>query len=76
MAHTLTVVQSSALSKLADGESSAYRLRAGLGTLRSLEKRGLVVSRGGLGSMAFPHTSIQWRITEAGRNALANGGTK
>ena len=40
-----------------------------LGTLNSLEKRGLVRSAHGIGSMAFPHTSIKWTLTDAGREA-------
>jgi hypothetical protein len=44
-----------------------------LGTLNSLERRGLVSARHELGSMAYPHVSIKWRLTDAGRVALTSG---
>ena len=53
-----------------DGERSAYP-DMHMGTLNSLENRGLVRSKRGLGSIAMPHTSIKWRITDAGRAALS-----
>lgn len=63
--------QREALAKLADAtQATAYDLRIGMNTLEALEGRGLLTARRGLGSMAFPHTSIQWRITPAGRAAL------
>ena len=43
-----------------------------LGTLNALERRGYVASKRGTGSIAFPHTSIQWRITESGRAAVSS----
>ena len=54
------------LSALDAGKRSAYP-RLSLGTLNALEKRRLVVSHSVLGSIAFPHTSIMWELTEAGR---------
>jgi hypothetical protein len=42
-----------------------------LGTLGSLEWRGLAAGQYGIGSIAMPHTNIKWRITEAGRAALS-----
>lgn len=42
-----------------------------MGTLASLEAKGLVVSKRGLGSIAMPHTAIKWRITDSGRAALS-----
>ena len=53
-------------------EQNAYGLRVGLNTLSALERRGLVKSRHELGSIAFPHNNIIWRITDAGREALAS----
>lgn len=66
----LTNRQAEALIKLRDhGPRSAYP-GIHMGTLNTLRDRGLVTSRGGLGSMAMPHTSIMWSITEKGRKAL------
>jgi len=68
----LTNRQSETLIKLRDhGPRSAYP-GLHMGTLNSLAARGLVVESYGLGSMAMPHTSITWRITDAGRAALAS----
>lgn len=66
----LTDKQRQHLLALAAGERGAY---PGLhvGVLSSLERKGMVVAKRGLGSIAFPHTSIRWRITDAGRKALA-----
>lgn len=52
------------------GEITAYGAGFRLDTLGSLENRGLASASRGLGSMAFPHTSIKWRITPDGRAAL------
>lgn len=66
----LTNRQVEALIKLRDyGPRSAYP-GLHMGTLNTLGYRGLVTSKGGLGAMAMPHTSIQWTITPAGRLAL------
>ncbi len=47
---------------------SAYEIGgASLATMRALEERGMVGARHELGSMAFPHTSIKWRLTESGK---------
>jgi hypothetical protein len=60
------------MTKLAAAQKeSAYGLRVSMGTLNALEARGLVRSVRGVGSIAFPHTSIMWRLTDAGRAALA-----
>jgi DNA-binding IscR family transcriptional regulator len=53
-------------------EMSSYELRVGMNTLNSLEAKGLIKSRRGVGSMAFPHTSIKWSITNAGRAVLGS----
>jgi hypothetical protein len=45
-------------------------------TLEALERRGFVVAKRGLESIAFLHTSIGWRITPEGRAALASAGEK
>jgi len=55
---------------------SAYDLGVGLGTLNSLEGRGLVMAHHGLGSLFSPHTAIKWSITEAGRAALTERSTE
>lgn len=67
----LTNRQAEALIKLRDqGERSAYP-GIHLGTLNSLSLRGLVTAKRQVGSIAMPHTSILWRLTDAGR-ALIN----
>jgi hypothetical protein len=71
----LNPFQRKALTKLAplNGDiqwRDAYSLKQSLATMRSLEKKGYVESRHGLGSMAFPRSSIEWRITQAGRDLL------
>jgi DNA-binding PadR family transcriptional regulator len=57
------------LMALKGGERSAYP-GLHMGTLQALERKGLVTSRHGLGSMFMPRNSINWRITDAGRKAL------
>ena len=68
----LSDVQIECLRELIKGHplwECSYSLRFSLSTLRSLERRGLVESRGGLkpGSIFMPTTVIEWRITEKGR---------
>ena len=72
----LTQPQWRALVKLADIHEpiSSYAIRERLNVLDALERRNLVTSQRGPGSMAFPSTAIQWAITEAGRRALDQGG--
>ena len=66
----LTNRQSEALIKLRDhGRRPAYP-GLHIGTLNSLSLRGLVKAEYGVGSIAMPHSSIMWSITEAGRLAL------
>ncbi len=67
----LTKRQKMALARLSDSASCAYTIPAGLNTLEALERRGLVSARRGVGSISMPHTAIIWRITDAGRAALA-----
>jgi hypothetical protein len=63
----LSPTQKTVLNKMRDGKPhTAYRTGS-LATLEALHKRGLVSKRAGLGAMAFPHTSIEWTITDAGR---------
>jgi hypothetical protein len=50
-------------------ERSAYP-GLSLATLHSLAKRGLVDSRAGLGSMAFPTTGWKFKINWRGEDAL------
>lgn len=68
----LTKAQEKALHSVGmeDG-ATAYTARVKLNTLYALEERGLVRGTRGLGSMAFPQSSIIWRLTPAGRAALA-----
>ena len=62
--------QAEALIKLRDhGPRSAYP-DLSMGTLNSLQTRGLAKASYGLGAMAMPHTSVQWTITTKGREAL------
>ena len=58
------------------GEITAYGAEFRLDTLGSLETRGLASASRGLGSMAFPHTSIKWRITPAGRARSASAAAR
>lgn len=58
------------LQALAGEERSAYP-GLHMGVLNSLSHKGLVAARRGLGSMAMPANAIKWRITDAGRAALA-----
>lgn len=74
MSKPLSSKMADVLSRLRDGKpQSSYDLRATLTTMRALEGRGLVTSKHGLGSMAFPQSSIMWRITNAGLRATLEG---
>jgi hypothetical protein len=59
----LTKIQSRALAKLhrRGGWESAYGLQESLGTLDALYRKGLVHKKMGLGSMAFPRSSIMYK---------------
>lgn len=75
MAEKLSEAQRRALAKMEEGGAwSSYEARAGLGTMNSLARRGYATKSQGLGSMAFPRTSIKFRITDAGRAALKERG--
>jgi hypothetical protein len=66
----LSKAQRIALEKLRDeGERCAYP-GISLGTLNSLSLKGLVSAKRGLGSIAMPHTSIRWKITDSGKAAI------
>jgi hypothetical protein len=68
----LSNVQKEALRVLArKGQGNSYKLGLRLDTLRSLVSRGFATSRAELGAMAFPHTSIQFKITKAGEEEAA-----
>jgi hypothetical protein len=69
----LTPKQMEALTRLAKEREpkGSYSLQAGLNTLNSLALKKLVSATYGPGSISMPHTSIKWKITEAGRAALA-----
>ncbi len=70
MARKLSPTQVLVLEKMRDGHAhTAYRTGS-LATLEALHRRGLVSKKSGLGSMAFPHTSIEWTITADGRSAI------
>jgi hypothetical protein len=66
----LTNTQIKHLHALTDGKRSAYP-SLHMGSLEALERRGLVIAQRSLGSIAMPHTSIQWLITRTGRLALS-----
>lgn len=66
----LTDKQIQHLQALAGEERGAYP-GLHMGVLNSLSLKKFVVARYGLGSMAMPRTAIKWRITDAGREALA-----
>lgn len=66
----LTDKQIQHLQALAGEERGSYP-GLHMGVLNSLSLKGLVKARYGLGSIAMPHTSIKWRITDAGRAALS-----
>lgn len=68
--HKLSAKQVGALKALSGIPRCAYP-GLHLGTLGSLERLGLIAGQYGLGSMVMPHTSIKWRLTPAGRAALA-----
>lgn len=59
------------LQVLAGGERSAYP-GLHMGTLAALERKKLVTAERGLGSMAMPRSATKWRLTDAGRAALAS----
>lgn len=57
----LTSAQMAVLNKMEVGIGySAYSLQCSLSTLNALVRRNLVSSHYGLGSMAFPRTSIKF----------------
>jgi hypothetical protein len=62
----LSAKQTATLTALLPGERGAYP-GLHLGTLESLERRGLAASRAGAGSIFSPQTGIKWRLTLAGR---------
>jgi hypothetical protein len=71
MAEKMSKAQRSALEDMSRAESiTAYGAGYRLDTLSSLENRKLARAERGVGSMAFPHTTIRWRITDLGRAAL------
>lgn len=65
----LTDKQKQHMQALAGGARAAYP-GLHLGVLNSLSLKGLVEARHQLGSMAMPHTSTLWRLTEQGRAKL------
>lgn len=69
----LSEAQRRALEKMSDlVPLSSYSLQVGLHTLEALQRRGLVKARHGRGVLFSAQTGIEWRITEAGRTALAS----
>lgn len=51
-----------------NGPSSVYSLRSTLQTMWALERRKLVKPERRPGAFVFPHTSIIWHLTNAGRD--------
>ena len=49
---------------------SSYGAGLNMGTLASLERRGLVRAARGVGSIFSPQTAIKWKITDAGKAAI------
>ena len=67
----LTPFQREALQQLAKCEADdAYGLRQSLATLKALERKKLAKATYGLGANFSPRTCIQWRITNAGKEAI------
>lgn len=60
------------LGLLSDGEWRSAYPGLHMGTLAALESRKLVRSKGGIGSIAMPHTAIKWQITAAGKKAIVD----
>jgi len=70
----LSTRQQEALDKLRTLPSGkwecSYTLRVSIRTLEALERRGLVESLYGLGSIYSPRISIEWRIPPNARQTL------
>lgn len=59
----LTKLQKRCMAKLTqDKWQSAYELGENLNTLNGLHKRGVVISKGMLGSYFFPRTNLLWKL--------------
>ena len=65
----ITEKQCQHLQALAGGERSAYP-DLNIGVLNSLARKGAVEAQRVPGAMFCPRTSIKWRLTTAGREAL------
>lgn len=61
------------LRALIPGERVSYP-GLNIGTLNSLQQRGLVSAKYGLGSIFSPHTSIKWRLTPDGSRYITTCG--
>lgn len=68
----LTETQRKHLEALKDGPRGSYP-GLHMGVLNSLALKGLVKAAHGLGSIAMPHTSIKWRLTDEGNSVVAGG---
>jgi len=58
----LSKAQEKAMKVLSDKWQSSYTMGIGLKTLEALERKGLVQSVGGVGSIFSPTTVIKWRL--------------
>lgn len=67
----LTKLQIMHLLALAPGERSSYP-GLNLGVLNSLERKGLVSAKRGLGSVFMPRNAIKWCITPEGSKLIFN----
>ena len=67
MQHHLAIV-----STFAKSGDASYGNGLDTGTLRALERRGLVRALSGPGAFYSPRTAIRWQITDAGREALSH----
>ena len=66
LAAGLTKAQREAMPKLKTWGSSSYSLRIPMNTLRALERKGIVTSVAGVGSMWSPQTAIKWKPSPTG----------
>jgi DNA-binding MarR family transcriptional regulator len=68
---TISARQEQHMRVLRAGSTNAYNSGMNMGTLQSLEKRGLVDVVRGRGSVFSPRTSIVWKLNDKGVAVLA-----
>lgn len=57
------------LRRITGSSLSAFGMHCSLGTLRALERKGLVTHKRGLVSLFSPRTDIRWSLTEKGETS-------